>query len=143
AVENHEGFTECSFYLFGRAYYDGRIGSSPMRGHRLAGPDGTHLFSRVVANGEDKVHLGRSRLCKLFPVLAAQAIRGQMRQLNLLERLWTNAPRGLASRAIGNKVGAALMIENRFGHDGASRIPCAQEENIVVCLHGGHALGLK
>ena len=57
----------------------GGIGNAPMRGHGLAGPHGTNLLGRVVANSEDEIHLQRPGLCKLSPALTAEAFRRQDR----------------------------------------------------------------
>src|SRR3546814_2836521 len=45
-----------------------------MRGHRVAGPDGTVFSRRIVADGEDEIHDRRAGLGKLLPALRAQAL---------------------------------------------------------------------
>src|SRR5258708_17066478 len=108
--------------------------------HWLAWPDGTHLLGRVVANGEDKVHLRRPGLCELFPVLASQTLRRQVCLLNQFERLRAHNSRRVTSRAVSCEEVLALTVENCLGHDGTRRIPRAQEQNVVVRLHARPAL---
>src|SRR6266436_1163857 len=103
--------------------------------HRLARPYRTHFLRRVVANSEDKIHLRRFGLCKLFPTLAAQAFRGQVRQFDQLERFRTHSSQWVAARAVPCEDWPALAIENGLRHDRPSRIPRAQEQNIVAPLH--------
>ena len=71
SFENQIRITKSTFDLLGRTFSQRGIGNAPMRGHGLPGPKGTHFLGGVVTNGEDKIHLRRSRLCKLFPILAA------------------------------------------------------------------------
>ena len=67
AVENHESLAEGALDLLGRAFDRGGIGNAPVRGHGLAGPDGTHFLRGVVANGEDEIHLAARRASQTRP----------------------------------------------------------------------------
>ena len=117
-----------------------RIGNAPMRRHRLARPDGTHLLGRVVADREHEIHLGRSGFCELIPVLAAQALRRKMSEFDLLERLGPNPPGGVAARTVGGERRLALAVEDRLGHDRTRRIAGAQEEHVVASVRGHYFL---
>jgi hypothetical protein len=55
--------------LIWRALHRGGIWNAPVRGHRLAWPVRTLLICRVVAGGDDKIQLGRSRHGKFVPGL--------------------------------------------------------------------------
>src|ERR1700674_635238 len=106
-----------------------------MRGHGLAGPYGADFAGGVIANGENKIHLRSARLCEFIPTLAAKIFHRNARQLNLPQRLRTDYSRWMAARAIGDEVGPAFPIENRFGHDRTRGISRAQEKDVVVFLH--------
>ena len=41
----------------------------------------------------------------------------------------------MTSGAVGGEDGLSFVIEDRFRHDGARRIPRAQEQNVVVSFH--------
>src|SRR6266850_2383782 len=88
---------------------------------------GAPKMNFVVADGENEIHLRRSGLCELLPVLAAQAFHGQACQANQLESFRTHDSRRVASRAESCEKRPALTVENCLGHDGTSRIPRAQE----------------
>lgn len=45
----------------------GRVGKAPMGGDGVAGPIGAALAGRIVANGDDDVHLRRVRPAKFVP----------------------------------------------------------------------------
>jgi len=62
SFENQVGITKGALDLIGRAFNYRGIGNAPMCGHGLPGPDGARLLRRVVANGEDEIHLRRSGL---------------------------------------------------------------------------------
>src|SRR5882762_3975228 len=119
--------TKSTLDLLVRAFSLRGIGNAPMCRHWLSGPNGTHFLGGVVANGENEIHLRRSGLCELFPVLAAQAFHGQACQANQLESFRTHDSRRVASRAESCEKRPALTVENCLGHDGTSRIPRAQE----------------
>src|SRR5882762_8573271 len=57
AFEEQVGIAKSAFDLLRSTLGQRGIGNTPMRGHGLAGPDGTHFQGRVVANGKDKIHL--------------------------------------------------------------------------------------
>lgn len=122
AVENHESLTEGLLDLLGCAGYCGRVRYAPVRGHRLARPDRANFFGGVVTNGEHEIQVGGVGLGEFVPIFAASAIGGQLSQLKLSQCLWVNTPRGVASGAVSRKVGEALTIEYRFGHDGPSGV---------------------
>src|SRR5207249_11755474 len=79
----------------------------------------------------------------LFRSLAMQAICGQSRHLNLLERLQAHNSGRVASRAVSREKRLPLAVENRLGHDRTRRIPRAQEQNVVSTLHCRHLLAEK
>src|ERR1700683_5054054 len=112
-----------------------------MRGDGLAGPDGAGFFRGVVANGEDEVHFWRAGLGEFVPILAAEGRGGKMGRFKLAEGFGANRSRGVAAGAVGSESGAAFMIEDCLGHDGAGGISGAQEERVVGAMHGVHPFG--
>ena len=48
-----------------------RIWKAPMGRDRLAGPYRTDLAGRVIADGDDEIHLRSIRSCKFIPALAS------------------------------------------------------------------------
>ena len=85
-VEKQERFAKRTLDAFGWAFYRGGIGNAPVRGHGLAGPDGTDFARGVVANGENKIEFGRAGLRKFIPILAAQTGDRQASEFELPER---------------------------------------------------------
>ena len=76
-----------------------RVLDSPMRGHRLAGPDRADLARGIVANGEDEIELGRAVLREFLPALRAVAVGRKPHLVERLERQrdglrpWDGCPR--------------------------------------------------
>jgi hypothetical protein len=62
------------------------IFDTPMRSHRLAGPNRAYFLRGVVAHRENEVQFGRTRLSELIPTLAAQSARGQVSAFELAKR---------------------------------------------------------
>src|SRR6266404_4299478 len=81
AVKHHEGIAKRAFDLLRRSYYGGRIGNTPMGGHRLTGPDGANFLGGVVADREYEIELRCSGLSELVPIFAAQVSGRQSRNL--------------------------------------------------------------
>src|SRR6266446_10991667 len=102
-VKNKKGLTEGAFDFGGLSLNRGRIGYSPVRGHGLSRPDRASFLGGVVANREDKVHLGRAGAREFIPALAVQAGRGNASQFKLLQRFGMHCPRGMASSAVGGE----------------------------------------
>ena len=68
ALKEHPvGILERQGDLGRRAFGVGRIGNTPMRRHRLAGPNRTGFARRVVADCESKIERRRAGPCKLAP----------------------------------------------------------------------------
>jgi len=57
-----------------------------MRRHRLAGPNRTNFFRGAVAQCENKVQLGPTRLSELIPTFAAQPVSGQVSAFEFAQR---------------------------------------------------------
>src|SRR6267143_677084 len=121
SFEKQVSVTKSTFDLLGRAFSLRGIGNAPMCRHWLPGPNGTHFLGGVVANGENEIHLRRSVLCKLLPVLAAQAFHGQARQANQLESFSSHNSRRVASRAVSRKNRSPFAVENCLAHDRTNR----------------------
>src|SRR5260370_15451650 len=126
---------KCMFDLLWRTFRQRGIGYTPMRRHRLPRPDGTHFLLRIVANGEDKIHLRRFRFGKLFPALAAQIPSRQVRHFDQLERFRPHNSRWVASHAVSGEKWLAFAVKNGLRHDRPGGIPGAQEQHAVVPLH--------
>jgi hypothetical protein len=127
AFKQQVGIPKSTFDLLRSTLGQRGIGNTPMRGHGLAGPDGTGFLRRVVANGKDKIHFGRCGLGELFPAFAAQAFRRQVRHFNQLQRFGAHHSRRVTSGAKSGENRLAFAVENGFGHDGTRGIACAQE----------------
>src|SRR6266571_9054277 len=134
---------KCMFDLLWRTFRQRGIGYTPMRRHRLPRPDGTHFLRRIVANGEDKIHLRRFRFGKLCPALAAQVPRRQVRHFDQLERFRTHNSRWVASRAVSCEKWLAFAVENSLRHDRPGGISRTQKQYVVACLHCRHLMAEK
>src|SRR5688572_2079961 len=114
-----EGLAKREPFVCLRAF-DGRgIFDSPMRGHRLTGPYRAGLARGVVANGKDEVELGRPRLRKLIPTLAAHAVRGHFHVLEELECNRVDLTLWAAAGTEAHELAAAPVIDQRLGEDAA------------------------
>src|SRR5215467_8662748 len=72
-VELRVGFDKGSPLIFITALNCRRVLNSPVRGHRLAGPDRAG-FRRLIAHCKNKMQERRARSGELTPVLAAQLL---------------------------------------------------------------------
>src|SRR2546429_132785 len=73
-LQELKGLSERRLPLELRPFHLGRVLDAPMRGHRVAGPDRAGFAGRVVANGEDEIHLGRTGFAEYVPRLRAEAV---------------------------------------------------------------------
>ena len=108
-----------------------------MRGHGLAGPVGAGFLGRVVADGEDEVHLGRGGCGELVPGFAAQAGGGYVRKVKLVQRLGPDRAGGMAAGTVGSKNAPALAIQDGLSQNGPRGVPGAEKEDVVVVGHDG------
>src|SRR6516162_8080589 len=92
-----------------------------MSRHWLAWPDWTDFRCRVIANREDEIQFGRTRLCELVPVLATQAFGGQFRNFELSKSFGVDPSLCMTSCAIRREGRKSLLVHYGFGHDGTSR----------------------
>src|SRR5271170_6145255 len=83
---------------------------SPVRCHRLAGPDGTHFAGGVVAHGKNKIDWRRSGRRELVPALAAKAFGPQIHALEEIERQPMHLTLWEASCTEGAELALAPMI---------------------------------
>ena len=79
ALKHHEGIAKRAFYLLRRSLNTRGIGNTPVRGHRLAGSDGTNFLGSVVTDREYEIELRCAGLGEPVPVLASQAFDRQPR----------------------------------------------------------------
>ena len=110
SFELEVGIAKGMFDLLWRTFQCGGIGNAPMRRHGLPRPDGTRFLRRIVANGEDKIHLWGSRLCELFPALAAQAPSRQVRHFDQFQRFRPHDSRRVTSRTVTCEKGLPLPL---------------------------------
>src|SRR5260370_16809418 len=103
-----------------------------MRGHRLPWPDRADFFRRVVAEGNDKVELRRTRLGEVIPTLAPQTLRRNPPSFESFQRLRPDRARRMTSRAVRREPRLAFKVQNRFGHDGPRRVSRTKKQNVVV-----------
>jgi hypothetical protein len=94
-------------------------------GHGLAGPDGTRLAGRAIADGENEVHARRIDPGKLRPILAAQAVQRVVVAAQDLEGQGMHLALRLASGTVAPKPAATPALEDTLGQDAARRIACA------------------
>src|SRR3984893_16922068 len=116
------------------------IGNAPMCGHRLARPNRTCFAGGVVANGEHEIERQRARLCELIPRLGTEPKRLVSEALQKLDRVWIYCRLGLTARAIGMKFPLPKLVQDRLGHDGASRVARTEKQDIewLFLGHIGH-----
>jgi hypothetical protein len=84
--ENEESITVRALYLLPRTPSCRWICDTPMGRQRLSRPNRAHFLGRVIANAEDKIELGRARLSKFIPTLAAKTVPGHTGNFKLPER---------------------------------------------------------
>ena len=102
-----------------------------MRGGRMAGPDRAGFGGRLVADGEDEIHLLGAILCKLVPAfrpregcVVAELFQQQNRmRIDLAARL----------RPGGKPLEPALaeLVDNRFAQNGAGGIGRAKKQHVI------------
>ena len=93
-----------------------------MGGHRLTGPNRAYFLGRVIADCENKIEFRCTWRGELIPILASQAVRGQVGKFELMQRLGANTSRGMTSGAICSEVWSSLTVHDGFGHYGSSGI---------------------
>src|ERR1035437_1954800 len=138
--ENKKRVAEGAFDFGGVSLNRGRIGNSPVRGHRLSRPQRAGFLGGVVANREDEVHRGSAGTPEFVPAFTAQAGGGDACHRKLLQRFGTNRPGRMTSSTVGGECRPSFVVEDRVGHDGARRVSRAQEQNVVMSFHG-HGFG--
>src|SRR2546422_9222796 len=84
--ENKESITVRALYLLRRIPHCCWICDAPMSRQWLSGPNRAHFLGGVIADGEDKIELGRVLLSKFIPTLAAKTVPGHMGSFELSER---------------------------------------------------------
>src|SRR6266403_1238048 len=134
-LKNKKRIAKSAFDFGGLSLNRGRIGHSPVRGHGLSRPDRASFLGGIVANREDKLHLGSVGAREFIPPLAAQAGCGNASLLKLLQRFGMHPPRGMTSGAVGGEDRLSFVVEDRFGHDGTRRVSRTQKQNVVVSFH--------
>ena len=103
-----------------------------MCGDRLSGPYGTGFLRRVVANGEDEIHLLRPGYREFVPTLAAKSVDWDVRDFQLTQRFGTNRTCRVAACAVGVEGLPPLEVQDRLRHDRVGGVAGAQEQNVVV-----------
>src|ERR1700687_5717669 len=134
-VENKKRFAEGAFDFGGVSVNGGGIGHSPVRGHGLSRPERAGFLGGVVANRENKMHLGSAGPPEFIPALTTQSACRDASHLKLLQSFGTNRPRGMTPGAVGREDRFFFVVEDRFRHDGTRRVSRAQEQNVVVSVH--------
>src|SRR5690606_38472904 len=121
-----EGRNESSFLLYIKPVDGGWDFYTPMRGHRLSGPDRTGLGGGVVADGENEIHDWRVWAGELLPALRAEALDGIVEALQHLQREWIDRPLRLRTGGEGKKASLAILVQDAFREDRARRVAGAQ-----------------
>lgn len=138
AIKNHERFSKCFFNLFRQAFDCGGIWHSPMSGHWLSGPDGTHLLCSVIADREHKIHLRTAGFGEFAPILGPRTVRRKFRNFDLSKRnRMYNTPR-MAPCTLGGEIRKPSLVHDGVGRDGTSRVAGAQKQNVVPSAHSDH-----
>ena len=83
AIKHSEGITKRVGDFIWSALDCCRVGHTPVRRHRLPRPQRTDLIRCVIADGEDEIQRGGTRLRELIPGLAAEVLSAQTRVLDL------------------------------------------------------------
>jgi hypothetical protein len=135
SVEYHECVPKCSFDLLWRALNACRVGYSPMGGHRLTRPYRAHLFRRVVAHRENKIHFGRAGAGEFSPILTSQTDSWKIGDPYLAKGRWMHSAFRVTSGTICGEFRKSLLVHDSFSHDGASGIAGAQKQNVVAVWH--------
>ena len=122
---------ECAASLFIGAVNGSRIGHTPMRGDRIAGPDRADLTCGLIADGEYEVHDRRTRPGELIPTLAAQIGGRQSKAFQQIERermhraAWETPGAKTAESAL------APMLDQHFGQYAPGRVARAEKEDVI------------
>src|SRR5262249_2791445 len=113
------------------AHYRGRIRYAPVRGHRLARPQGTGLAGRVVAYREHEVQGRSARLSELVPALRAQAFGLELLSLQQLQRERIYFAGRMAAGAECTEAAGARSVQIGLGEDRSRRVARAEEQDVV------------
>ena len=135
AAEHLVGFGEGMVTLGLAAGRRRGVGHAPVRRHRLARPERADLRRRVVADGEDEVHVRRARRSELVPAFRAgeggvvveplQEIDGERVRLRLR----------MGAGRVAPELAGALAVQDRLGHDRAGRIAGAEKQHVIGPVH--------
>ena len=109
-LEGERDFAGCALGL-------GRIGHAPMRGHRLAWPNGTCFARRVVADGENEIERRCAGLGELAPRLRAKAGRVIAEALQELDSVPDALGPWAGSRHCRRGISRALPVQDRLRND--------------------------
>src|SRR5579859_7653029 len=107
-----------------------------MRGHGLAGPDGTDFFRGVVANGENKIEFRCVGSGEFVPAFAAETAGRNVGCFELRYGFRADGAGWIAPGTVGCESWSAFEIHEGLGHDGARRIAGAEEQDVVMRFHG-------
>ena len=119
-----------AFFVVG-AFNGCGIGEAPVRGDRLAGPEGTHFAGGLVADGDDKVELRCAGGGELVPAFAAQVFDWVAEGAHLLDGEGVDAAGGMAAGAVGLEAAGGHGVEERLADDAARGVAGAEDEDVV------------
>lgn len=106
-----------------------RIGSAPVSGDGMPGPERAGLVRRVIAEGDDHINGGRLRSRTFLPALRAEAVGGIRKVPQGVERIRVYGTFGMTSRAIGTQPVRRQMIAYGLSHNTPRRVPGAEKED--------------
>ncbi len=92
--ENKESITVRALYLLRRIPHCCWICDAPMSRQWLSGPNRAHFLGGVIADGEDKIELGRVLLSKFIPTLLRRPFLGTWAASSCLSASGRTAPDG-------------------------------------------------
>jgi len=103
-----------------------------MCGHGFARPQRTDFLRCVIADCEDEIERGGTRLRELIPRLAPEALNAQTRILNLFEGLRPHRTGRVTSGTVRGEGRHTFSFHDRLGHDRTCGISCAEEQYVVM-----------
>jgi hypothetical protein len=114
-----------------------------MRRHRLSRPDRAGFIGRVVADGENEIHLGGAGNREFLPVLRTSEGRVVVEGFQKLERERMDLSFRVRSGRISLEPAGSDTIENRLGKDRPCRIAGAEKKNFIWLTHRASSFNIR
>ena len=107
-----------------------RIWQSPVRRHRLPRPKGAGFVRRIVANGENEIHLGGIGTRELVPRFRPEAADVVVELLEHFDSIRIDPPARLTTGRISLEAILAEFVHHALCNDRSRRVMRAEEQDV-------------